>query len=137
MNVTGTIWGVFDAPDALTLITVLYVPAARPVLETLALMLSISVVVVPLMTLRPSHAAASVRVHVKVPPVGFDTVMGLASGEGPPAVPEKLKLVGLSRMLGVVVVTLLVLPVTTKVTGTDVTCILLFFSAMAMRTVPL
>jgi hypothetical protein len=127
---------VFDAPDALTLITVLYVPAASPVLETLALMLSISVVVVPLMILRPSHAAVSVNVHVKVPPVGFDTVMGLASGEEPPAVPEKLKLVGLSRMLGVTV-RLLVPPVTTKVTGTDVTCILLFFSAMEIRTVPL
>ena len=82
------------------------------------------------------RAGDTVNVHVKVPPVGFDTLMGLASGEGPPAVPEKLKLVGLSRMLGVTVRLLLPL-VTTKVTGTDVTCILLFFSAMAMRTVPL
>jgi hypothetical protein len=101
-------------------------------------MLSVSVVVVPLVMLRPSHAAVSVSVQVNVPPVGFDTVTGLASGEGPPAMPEKLKLIGLSRMLGVTVAVAVALPaVTVKVTGTGVTCTRSFLSVMAMRTVPL
>src|SRR4029078_4550244 len=122
--------------------TVLYDPAAKPVVDTLALTLSVSVVVVPLVMLSPSHAAVSVNVQVNVPPVGFDTVMGLASGEGPPATPEKLKPMGLSRMLGVTVavavaVAVALPPVTVKVTGTAVTCIRSFLSAMAMRTVPL
>ena len=110
--------------------TVLYDPAARPVVDTLALMLSVSVVVVPLEILRASQAAVSVSVHVKVPPVGFDSVRGLASGAGPPATPEKLRLVGLSRMLGVTVrlPTVGVPAVTTKVTGTGVTCGLSFLS---------
>ena len=120
--------------------TVLYDPAAKPVVDTLALMLSVSVVVVPLVMLRPSHAAVSVSVQVNVPPVGFDTVIGLASGDGPPATPEKLKLMGLSRMLGVTVavaVAVALPAVTVKVTGTGVTCTRSFLSVMAMRTVPL
>jgi hypothetical protein len=88
--------------------------------------------------LRPSHAAVSVSVQVNVPPVGFDTVIGLARGDGPPATPEKLKLMGLSRMLGVTVAVAVALPaVTVKVTGTGVTCIRSFLSVMAMRMVPL
>jgi len=47
----------------------LYDPAAIPVIETLALMLSFSVAVVPLEILRASHAAISVIVHLSVPPV--------------------------------------------------------------------
>src|SRR5512134_399538 len=108
-----------------------------PVVETLALMLSISVVVVPLVILRPNHAVVSVNVQVNVPPVGLVNVMGLASGDGPPATPEKLKLVGLSRMLGVGDVRLAPPPVTTIVTGTAVTCILSFLSEIEMRTVAL
>jgi hypothetical protein len=129
-----------DDPDAVTVTTVLYDPAAKPLVDTLALMLSVSVVVVPLITLRPSQAAVSVSVHVKVPPVGFDTVIGLASGAGPPTMPEKLKLVGLSRMLGVTVaveVAMALPPVTVKVTGTGVTCVLSFLSMLALRIVQL
>ena len=73
-----------EDPAAVTVMTVLYDPARRPVVETLALMLSVSVVVVPLITLSPSHAAVSVNVHVKVPPFGLESMIGLASGEGPP-----------------------------------------------------
>jgi hypothetical protein len=86
------------------------------VVETLALMLSVSVVVVPLEILRASHAAGSVILHVNVPPIGFDSVIDFASGGGPPATPEKFRLVGLSNMLGV---TAVVPPVTTSLTGTD------------------
>src|SRR5678815_4369909 len=103
--------------------------------ETLALMLSIPVVVVPPVTLSPSHAAVSVSVHVKVPPVGLDTVMGLASGEGPPCTPEKLKLVGLRKMLGVAVLVLVGVtpaPATLNVTRTALLC-----EPMVMQTVPL
>ena len=97
-------------------------PAARPVVDTLALMLSVSVAVVPLMILSPSHAAVSVIVQIRVPPVGLDTVKGLASGGGPPATPEKLKPVGLRRMLGVtVLVPVAVAPETINVTNTGVT----------------
>ena len=97
-------------------------PAARPVVDTLALMVSVSVVVVPLMILRPSHAVVSVIVHVRVPPVGLETVKGLASGGGPPATPEKLKLVGFRRILGVTVLVLVaVAPETINVTNTGVT----------------
>ena len=97
-------------------------PAARPVVDTLALMVSVSVVVVPLMILRPSHAVVSVIVHVRVPPVGLETVKGLASGGGPPATPVKLKLVGFRRILGVTVLVLVaVAPETINVTNTGVT----------------
>jgi hypothetical protein len=52
--------------------------------------------------------------HVSVPPVGLARFMVFASGFAPPAVPEKLRLVGFRSMLGVVVV----LPLeTTNVTG--------------------
>ena len=44
----------------------LYDLAAIPVAETLALMLSFSVAVVPLEILRASHAAVSVIVHLNV-----------------------------------------------------------------------
>lgn len=70
----------------------------------LALIASISVVVVPLVTFRPSHEADSVSDQVSVPPVGFERLMVWARGFAPPAVPEKLRLVGFRSMLGVVVV---------------------------------
>ena len=66
------------------------------------------------MILRASQAADSVMLHVSVPPVGLARLMIFASGFAPPAVPEKLRLVGFRSMLGVVVVP----PVeTTNVTG--------------------
>ena len=67
--------------------------------------------------------------HVSVPPVGLTRFMVFASGFAPPAVPEKLRLVGFRAMLAVVVVVALevvvvlpggvVVPVleTTNVTG--------------------
>src|SRR6476620_6736002 len=91
-------------------------------------MLSVSVVVVPLEILRASHAAGSVIVHVNVPPIGFDSVIGFASGGGPPATPEKFRLVGLSNMLGV---TAAVPPVTTSLTGTATICVLLIVNGDA------
>src|SRR4030095_11030427 len=127
---------------------VLYVPAARPLVETLALMLSTSVVVVPLVTLRPSQAADSVSDQVSVPPVGLVRFIDCANGAAPPAVPAKVRLTGFSRMLGVTVVPppvvdvvppevdvvlpdpdvappdvgVTVPPETTSVTGTELTC---------------
>jgi hypothetical protein len=123
-----------EDPGALTVITVLYDPVAKPLVCTLALMLSVSVVVVPLETFRPSHAAVSVSVHDNVPPDGFERMIDLANGDVPPATPEKLKLVGFNKILGV---TVPVPPATTNVTGTDVTCVLFLLSLMAMRMVPL
>ena len=94
-------------------------------METLALIVSTSVVVVPLVTLRPSHDADSVSDHVKVPPVGFVRLIVLANGAVPPAVPEKLRLTGFRSMLDVGVMLLngdvVIPPDTTRVTGTVVT----------------
>ena len=68
----------------------------------------------PDVILSASQAADSVMLHASVPPVGLIRFMVFASGFAPPAVPEKLRLVGFSRMLGAVVVP----PVeTTNVTG--------------------
>jgi hypothetical protein len=82
------------------------VPAASPDVETLALIASISVVVVPLVTLRPSHDADSLSVQVNVPPVGLVILNVWADGAVPPAAPEKLRLTGFRSMLGVDVVLL-------------------------------
>lgn len=118
-------------------------PAARPVVETLALIASTSVVVVPLVILRPSHDAGSVSVQVSVPPVGLLRLNVWARGVVPPAVPEKLRLTGFKSMLGVddvlpldvdVVlpdVDVAVPPETTRVTGIALSC-----PPMAILTVP-
>ena len=71
VSVTGTTCGLLEDPEAETVIAVLYVPAARPEIATLALTASTSVVVVPPAMLRPSQAAGSVRVQVNVPPLGL------------------------------------------------------------------
>jgi len=118
------------------------VPAARPVVETLALIASTSVVVVPLVILRPSHDAGSVSVQVSVPPVGLLRLNVWARGVVPPAVPEKLRLTGFKSMLGVDVVLVevdvvlpdvevVVPPETTRVMGTALSC-----PPMAILTVP-
>ena len=103
-------------------------PAARPEVEILALIASISVVVVPFAMFRPSHEADSMSVQVSVPPAGFEILNICATGAAPPAVPEKLSDAGLRDMLGVEVVVDLVLrdvvvavpSETTNVTGTVV-----------------
>lgn len=74
------------------------------------------------MILRASQGADSASVQESVPPVGFKRLIVWANGFVPPAVPEKLRLVGFRSMLGVVVVVVLgvvdVLPVeTTNITG--------------------
>jgi hypothetical protein len=61
-------------------------------------------VVLPVVTLNPSHGADSTSDHVNVPPVGFERLIVFADGFPPPAVPEKLIAVGLTEMLGVEVV---------------------------------
>ena len=66
--------------------------------------------------LSPSQGADSVMLHVSVPPVGLARFMVFASGFAPPAVPEKLRLVGFRSMLGVGVVPLLE---TMRLTATD------------------
>jgi hypothetical protein len=82
---------------------------------TLVLIWSVSVVVVPPVILSASHGADSTSDQVRVPPVGFDRVIVFAVGFSPPAVPEKLIVVGLREMLGMGVV---VPVVTIMVTGT-------------------
>lgn len=72
------------------------------------------------MILRASQGADSASVQESVPPVGFKRLIVWANGFVPPAVPEKLRLVGFRSMLGVVVVlgVVDVLPVeTTNITG--------------------
>lgn len=116
-------------------------PAASPDVETLALIASISVVVVPLLTFKPSHEADSVSVQVNVPPVGLVILNVWANGVAPPAVPEKLRLTGFRSMLGVDVVVedvdVAVVPETAKLTATGVTWLLPFLSVTVMLTVPL
>jgi hypothetical protein len=83
---------------------------------TLALTWSVSVVVVPEVILSASQGADSVMLHVNNPPVGLATFMVFASGVVPPAVPEKLRLIGFRSMLGVAGVPPLE---TTRLTATD------------------
>ena len=70
--------------------------------------------VVPEAILSASLVADSVMLHVSVPPAGLARFMVFASRVAPPAVPEKLRLVGFRSMLEVVVVPPLE---TTNVTG--------------------
>lgn len=88
-------------------------PAASPVRLTPAEIESDSVVVVPEETERPSQDALEARLQDNVPPVGFARRISCAAGVVPPAIPEKLKVVGASEMLGVDDV----VPVTRRVTG--------------------
>jgi len=61
-------------------------------------------------------------------------MIDLADGAVPPAVPEKLRLVGLKRMLGVGAD---VPPVTINVTGTEVTCGFPLLPSIEIITLPL
>ena len=61
---------------------------------TLALMVSVSVVVVPEAVLSCSQAALSLSVQDKVPPPVLVSANGCADGFAPPTVPEKAKFVG-------------------------------------------
>ena len=94
---TVAVWGLFTVPVApFTVISPEYVPFAIPVTSTETVTL---LGAVPLVELRVSQAASSVavQVNVPVPPLVIDRVWlaGLT-----PAVVLKVKLVGLSTMLG-------------------------------------
>jgi hypothetical protein len=61
------------------------------------------VVVVPETAESVNHEALSPAVQVKVPPVGFVRVNVWGAGFVPPAVPLRVRLVGVSRIDGVAV----------------------------------
>jgi hypothetical protein len=91
---------------------------------------SVSVVVVPEATERPSQDALEARLHDKVPPVGFARLIGCGAGAVLPATPEKLKAAGLSEILGADDA----VPVTVRVTGIAVRFLWLFSPSTAMTT---
>ena len=80
---------------------------------TLALMVSVSVVVVPEAVLSSNQAALSLSVQDKVPPPILVSANGCADGFAPPTVPEKAKFVGREP-----IVPLLVDAVMVRETGT-------------------
>ena len=99
VKVTGTLTGVLVAPVALMVIVPLYVPAARPVMSTEAVSVEGAV---PLVGLTVSHGALSLAVKLSVPaPVLLMLIVWLA-GLLPPAVAVKLRLAGLTPMVGCV-----------------------------------
>ena len=90
-------------------------PVASPARLTLAEIESVSVVVVPEAVERLNQAALSDKLHDKVPPVGFVRLMSWAAGFALPAMPEKLRAVGVSRIVGAAVED----PATESDTGID------------------
>ncbi len=105
------------------------VPATSPAVLTVAMMVPLPE---PEAGLRVSQAALSLAVQVKVPPSVFAMLMSCAAGLVPPAVPEKLRLVGFRSRLGVVVVP----PVeTTNVTGIVAVRITLYLPVILMSRV--
>ena len=96
VSVTGSVLVV--APVAATVMVALKVPAANPVVFTLAVTVPL---LVPDTGLRVNHAALSLAVQDKVPPPTFETTMDCAEGFVPPTVPAKPRLVVLSPMAGV------------------------------------
>ena len=109
---TGMTCGVLAAPLAEIVTAAVYVPAAKPVVFTVAEMESVSVVVMPEPVESVSQAAFSLVVHDKVLPLGFVRLISCAVGAVPPTTAEKLSALGLSEMVGVEV-----FPLTVRDTG--------------------
>src|SRR5262249_29089408 len=99
VNVTGTLTGVLVAPVALMVIVPLYAPAASPLMLTEAVSVEGAV---PLAGLTVSHEASSLAVKLRVPPPVLVTLIVWLAGLLPPAVAVKLRLVGLTPMVGCV-----------------------------------
>lgn len=68
VSVTGTVRGLFVAPEAVIVIVAVYAFAVRPAVLTVTVIASFSVVVVPEPGLRLSHGALSVTLQLNVPP---------------------------------------------------------------------
>jgi hypothetical protein len=87
-------------------------------------------VVVPEPVERVSQATFSLVAHDNVPPLGFLRVINCAAGAAPPAIPEKLRVLGLSEMLGAALVS----PTTVRDTGIVVWLIRPLNPCIAMTT---
>jgi len=97
VNVTGTVCGVLVAPVAVMVIVPLYVPALKP---EIAAVIVIVPGAVPLVGESVSHAALDEVVQFNVPPPELEMFNACVAGLLPPCMPLKVKLVGLQDIQG-------------------------------------
>ena len=101
VRVTFTVCGVFVAPDAATVMVLLYVPVDNPELLTETVIVPLPV---PLAGLKDNHAGAvpsAVAIQLRVPPPLLDIDIVWFAGFVP-TVALKLRLVGESDIMGTV-----------------------------------
>ena len=99
VRVTGTLTGELVAPVAVTVIAPLYVPGVRPAMLTETVTAEGAV---PEVGLTLSHVALSVALQFNVPPPVLVMPRDWFAGFAPPAVAVKLKLDGLTPIVGLV-----------------------------------
>jgi hypothetical protein len=97
---------------AVTVMVALKVPGAKPAVFTFTATVPLPE---PEAGLNVSQEALSLALQVSVPPPVFAILMVLAAGFAPPTLSVKDRLVGLSPMVGLVLVDV----VTVNMTGTD------------------
>src|SRR3954470_4215591 len=97
VSVTVIVFGDPVAPVAVTVTSVVYVPAARPVIDGVTVIVP---VFVPLAGDRLSHVALSAAVQSIDPPPVLLTDSVLAAGSEPPAVAVKARLPGVTDSAG-------------------------------------
>jgi hypothetical protein len=97
VNVTGIVFGEPSAPVAVTVMSVVYVPAARPLIVGVTVMVP---ELVPLAGATLSHVALSDAVQSIDPAPVLLTDSVLAAGLEPPAVPLNDRLVGVTESAG-------------------------------------
>jgi len=100
VSVTGTCSVEFVAPGAVRVIIAVYVFARSPEVFTLTVTTSVSLVVVPEVGLRPSQAAVSLAVQLKVAPPVFVMFNVWVAGFVPPSIPVNVRLDGLWLVVG-------------------------------------
>src|SRR5207249_3509858 len=110
VSVTGTVCGVLVAPVAVTVIVVLYSPAAR---RAFVLLIVVEPGALPEAGLRVSHVAVSLTDQPREPPPVLVRLSVWLAGFKAPCTPVKVKLTGLRPMVGGTGAA-----VTVKVTGT-------------------
>lgn len=97
VRVTGTVCGVLVAPVAEIVMVPLYVPAARPLMFTLA---ATDPLPVPEVGLRLNQFTLSLTVQLSVPEPEFVMLTFWLAGFAPPCVAVKVKLEGLRLIVG-------------------------------------
>ena len=89
INVTGTVWGLFEEPLAVIVIVPLWVPTLSPEIFTDTLITSVSPVEEPTDGLKDSQSWLSLAAQFRVPPPQFQRFKPSNNELGPPSVAIK------------------------------------------------